>query len=88
LVPCGRERKTLVACGYFRLEYLQTSEPFACGGEGRLQALIILGGDGRLATQAGAEELKIGHAWLLPAAMPARWCRPGSCLRALLCSLP
>jgi mannose-6-phosphate isomerase len=84
----GRERKTLVACAHFRLEYLQASEPFACGGEERLQVLIVVGGDGRLAMEAGDEELKLGQVWLLPASMPARWCRPGAGLRTLLCTLP
>jgi mannose-6-phosphate isomerase len=84
----ARERKTLVTCPYFKLEHVNASEPFACGDEGRLQGLIVVGGDGRLDTEAGAAELKPGHAWVLPATMPAGWCRPGAGLRALLCTLP
>jgi alpha-1,3-rhamnosyl/mannosyltransferase len=86
-VPKGRERRTLVVCAYFKLEYVQATEPFACGGEGRMQVLIVLGGEGRLTTESGTDELKLGDVCLLPASMPARWCRPGRCLRVLLCSM-
>ncbi len=90
LQPAPREKKrtSLVSCAYFRLEYLSASEPFAYGGQGQMQVLIVLGGNGRLATDAGTEELKLGQVWLAPATMPAHWCRPNGGLRALLCTLP
>jgi mannose-6-phosphate isomerase len=89
----GGKRRTLAECVYFKLEYLEleyleAGERFACGGEGRLQVLIVVGGDGRLTVETGVEELMLGQVWLLPASMPARWCRPGRSLRAVLCSLP
>jgi mannose-6-phosphate isomerase len=87
-VAYGRERRTLTECAYFKLEYLEAGEPFACGGEGQLQVLIVVGGDGRLTVETGEEELKLGQVWLLPASMPVCWCRPSRPLRALLCSLP
>jgi len=84
----GTKRKSLVSCAYFKLEFLYANEPFEFGGEGRLQVLIVLGGNGRLATDAGEEEAKLGQVWLAPAAMRAHRCRPNGGLRALLCSLP
>jgi mannose-6-phosphate isomerase len=86
--PKGHERRTLLVCAYFKLEYVQAAEPFAWGGDGRMQVVIVLGGKGRLATESGEEELKLGQVWLLPASMPARWCRPRRGLAALFCTLP
>ena len=55
----GARRQQLVECRYFRLEYVQDSERFACEGDGRLQALIVVRGRGRLETPAGAEALAL-----------------------------
>jgi mannose-6-phosphate isomerase len=85
----GRQRQALVRCPYFELEYVQDGERFACEGDGRLQALIVVRGRGRLETPAGAEALALGQTWLLPAALPEAWCRPeGGDLGVLLCTMP
>jgi mannose-6-phosphate isomerase len=83
----GRQRTPLVRCPYFALEYVQDGEPFACGGEGRLQALVVLRGRGRLSTPAGEDHLRAGQTWLLPASMPRGECRPEGSLGLLVCSL-
>jgi mannose-6-phosphate isomerase len=82
----GRQRQTLVSCPYFTLEYVQDSAPFACGG-GRLQALIVARGRGRLVTPAGEEALTAGQTWLLPAALAEARCRPEGQLSVLLSTL-
>jgi mannose-6-phosphate isomerase len=84
----GLVRQPLVDGAYFELEYLHASESFPVGGHGRLQVLIVLGGSGQLATESANEEMARGQVWLLPAAMPARLCRPEAELKALLCTLP
>jgi mannose-6-phosphate isomerase len=81
-------RDPLVQCPYFILEFLRRSEPLACGGEGRLQALIVLRGRGRWSDFAEGESIQTGQVWLLPAAMPRTWCRPEGNLAALLATLP
>jgi mannose-6-phosphate isomerase len=81
-------RQRLVRCPYFCLDYLQSSQPMPWGGEGRLQAMIVLGGGGRLAAHGQEEALVPGQVWLLPAIMPEAWCLPQPFLRLLLCTLP
>jgi mannose-6-phosphate isomerase len=81
------ERQPLVRCPYFELEYLQSRQPFAVGGQGRLQALIAVRGQGRW-DAAGGEAITAGQAWLLPASLPRVECHPNPVLGALLCTLP
>ncbi len=81
-------RCDLVRCPYFALDYVQDGERFACGGAGRLQALIVVGGRGRLITPAAEEPLTPGQTWLLPASLADAWCRPEGHLAALICTLP
>src|SRR5262249_47435413 len=76
-------RTELVRCKYFALDHVRAREPFRVGG-GTLQALILLGGKGRL----GAEELAVGQTWVLPAALPGATCTPDGSLEALVCALP
>lgn len=76
--------KPLVRCPYFQLDYIQTSQPTPCGGDGCMQVLIVLDGDGHL----GNEELRKGQVWLLPASLPHLEYRPRTCLTALWCRLP
>jgi mannose-6-phosphate isomerase len=83
----GRQRTPLVRCPYFTLEYVQDGKPFGCGGEGRLQALIVLRGRGRLWTPGGEDGLRAGQTWVLPASMPRGECRPEGTLALLVCSL-
>jgi mannose-6-phosphate isomerase len=84
----GRQRQPLVRCPYFTLEYVEDGERFACGGDGRLQALIVVRGRGRLVTPAGEEDLAVGQTWLLPASLREAWCRPEGHLGVLLSTLP
>src|SRR5262249_12072394 len=65
--PSGpAERRRLVECDYFTLDYLHGGEPVACGG-GRLQLLTVVRGQGRLISNGDAEGLTPGQTWLLPA---------------------
>jgi mannose-6-phosphate isomerase len=83
-----RCRQPLVECAYFRLEYLQDTEPIAVGGLGRLQVMLVLRGNGQLATAEEEEGLSAGQTWLLPASMPQAKCRPHPDLGLLICTLP
>jgi mannose-6-phosphate isomerase len=78
----------LVRCPFFHLDYLQSGERFACGGQGRMQMLIVLDGHGRLSTPEADEEVAAGQTWVLPASMPEGSCRPDGPLKTLLCTLP
>jgi mannose-6-phosphate isomerase len=84
----GRWRQVLVQCPYFNLEYVRDQEPVACGGSGRLEALIVVQGQGSWTTAEGEAELRTGQTWVLPATMPRTWYRPESDLGLLLCTLP
>jgi mannose-6-phosphate isomerase len=81
-------RQRLVNCPFFQLEYLHVNAPFTCGGEERLEALILLSGSGRLATDYGEEKVTRGEVWLLPAHMSPQKVHPDAELKALLCTLP
>jgi mannose-6-phosphate isomerase len=81
-------RQRLVACPYFTLEYVRQSEPFTCGGTGRLQVFLVLHGRGRLWTGEGVWELVPGDTLLLPAALDALTCHPEDDLGILLSTLP
>jgi mannose-6-phosphate isomerase len=83
----GRQRVSLVRCPYFVLEYVQDAGRFGCGGDGRLQALMVVRGRGRIGTPAGEEALAVGQTWLLPASLREAWCRPEGTLGVLLCTL-
>jgi mannose-6-phosphate isomerase len=80
-------RLPLVACPYFTLEYVQNHEAFPWGGGGRLQAVLVLHGQGSLETDAGPEPLRPGQTWVLPASCPRLWCRPEPSLGLLLSTL-
>lgn len=82
------EKQLLVQCPYFTLDYVQFREPTALGGTGRLQALVVVRGQARWDGQDGAEPVATGHAWLLPASMPATRIKPEPCVGAVLCTLP
>jgi mannose-6-phosphate isomerase len=82
------ERRRLVQCPYFDLEYVQESRPFVCGGNGGLQSMLVLQGGGRLTTAHAEESLAVGQAWVLPAALPEARCLPIDSMAVLLCTLP
>jgi mannose-6-phosphate isomerase len=85
---CMSERRSLVRCPYFHLDYIQSHEPFRCGRAGRMQVMVVLRGKGRFDADAGEEPLSPGQVWLLPATLSSRSCRPESSLAALVCTLP
>jgi mannose-6-phosphate isomerase len=81
-------RQQLVNSPFFVLDYLQSAEAFPCGGEGRLQALLVLEGEARLLAPGLEEEIALGQVWVFPAAMRPSWCQPKRPVKALLCTLP
>ena len=83
-----RCRQPLVECPYFRLHYLQDTEPISVGGTERMQVVLVLRGQGRLVTPAGEEELRAGQTWVVPASLPQVWCRPQPDLGLLVSTLP
>jgi mannose-6-phosphate isomerase len=87
-VPLGHCRQPLVQCSYFALEYIRDTEPFACGGQGRLQVVVVVEGQGRMTTADGEETLRVGQTWVLPAALSKVWCRPESSLGVVVSTLP
>jgi mannose-6-phosphate isomerase len=89
VIKAGPEQShPLVRCEYFHLDYLSSGEPFACGGSGRLQALVVLAGRGRLTWDSREAPLSAGQVWLLPAKAPAAHCVPDQPLAAMFCTLP
>jgi mannose-6-phosphate isomerase len=86
--PAEESRQSLARCPYFHLEYFHSGRPFPCGGEGRLQVLVVLKGSGVLAAAEGECPLTAGQVWLLPAAMAQGWCRPTPALSVLFSTLP
>ncbi|HKB36001.1 MAG TPA: type I phosphomannose isomerase catalytic subunit [Gemmataceae bacterium] len=87
--PAGKtERRKLVDCSYFTLEYLRSGEPVCCGLRGRLQILTIVRGAGRLVSGGSEEELAPGQTWLLPASVGEACLKPRAGLGVLLSTLP
>src|SRR5262245_45833318 len=87
--PAGpTERRLLVECPYFTLEYLRGGEPIVCGGEGQLQILTVVRGEGRLVAGSTAEELAPGQTWMLPASISEAWLEPREGLGVLLSRVP
>jgi mannose-6-phosphate isomerase len=81
-------RRALVQCPFFHLDYLQSAEPFSAGGTGRLQTLVVLQGNGLLATTEADELVATGQVWVLPAAMPPCQFFPRDTLKVLMSTLP
>jgi mannose-6-phosphate isomerase len=77
-------RRRLTKCRYFQIDYICEKAPFALGGVGRLQALLVLHGKGRL----GRDAVTAGDTLLLPASMRPRTCEPDGPLSLLLAALP
>lgn len=84
----GEVTQRLVACDFFALDYLCRTAPCDLGGHGSMQVVVVLHGEGSLATGEGDRELRVGDSLLLPAAMPPQPCRPRGPLSLLLSSLP
>lgn len=81
-------RQALVRCPYFHLDYISCHDSFPCAGAGRLQALVVLAGKGRLVCKEHNEPVSAGQVWVLPAALSAARCVPEPALSVLLCTLP
>jgi mannose-6-phosphate isomerase len=81
-------RKELVRCPFFHVDFRRETEPFAVGGEGRIQVFLVLRGIGRWGGSKADEEIRTGQVWVVPAAMPRRWCQLRSPLTLLECTLP
>jgi mannose-6-phosphate isomerase len=86
--PGQLQRLPLVRCRYFQLDYVADRVHFACGGGGRLKALLVIRGRGRLVGGQNDEELIAGQSWVLPAALAQVECVPEPFLGVVLCSLP
>lgn len=79
--------RPLVRCPFFHLDYLQEEAAFSCGGEGRLEMLVMTQGEGHWAMPAGELPFRAGEAWLLPATLPRVQCVPTTRLGTLVCTL-
>jgi mannose-6-phosphate isomerase len=80
-------QQPLVSCPFFDLAYESHAEPFP-GPEGtRLQALVILDGEGFLEAPWGEENVTKGHVWVFPAGMTPARLRPEKPMRMLRVSL-
>lgn len=79
-------RQPLCGCGYFELAYWTSGQPMALGGSGRLQAVIVVRGNG--VWQATGEVIQAGQAWIVPAAAPAATCQPRDGLEVIVCTMP
>ncbi len=78
----------LVECPYFNLAYRWESAPFTCGGEGEIEVMIVVRGQGRWQLPDGEEELRAGQTWVVPAALPRTVCIPEPGMGFLTCTLP
>jgi mannose-6-phosphate isomerase len=74
-----------VRCQYFNVDRVRHASAFALGGAGRLQALIVTAGQGRL---DNGEFVMAGDAWVLPARMSRMTLHVDEALGGLLCTLP
>jgi mannose-6-phosphate isomerase len=84
----GAVRQRLVSCRYFLLDYVRQSEPFTCGGAGRLRVLVALHGRGALESGGERYSLTAGDTLLLPAALEDATCYPERPLGLLVATLP
>jgi mannose-6-phosphate isomerase len=77
--------QALVRCRYFHVDYAAWKERAPLGGNGKLQAAVIVSGRGRW---SNGQAVTTGQVWVLPAAMPPTWCEPDGTLAAMVCTLP
>jgi mannose-6-phosphate isomerase len=80
--------QSLVRCRYFHLDYVRQKEPFSLVGEGRMRAVMVLHGRGKLRWPGGQESLAVGDTVLLPAALPEVLVSPRGPLGLLTSTLP
>jgi mannose-6-phosphate isomerase len=84
----GPAWQELVRCPYFTLEYVRQTEPFTCGGTGRLQVLIVLHGHGQLTASGQRRDLRPGDVLVLPADLERISYVPKGPVGLLLSTLP
>jgi mannose-6-phosphate isomerase len=80
------QRQALCSCPYFELEYVASGQAIQLGGQGRLQAWIVIEGSG--VWETSQQPVSVGQVWVVPASAPAMECRPQEMLGGILCSLP
>jgi mannose-6-phosphate isomerase len=80
--------QSLVRCRYFHLDYARKEQPFFLGGEGQMQAVMVLHGQGRLFSPCGQDNLVPGDTLLLPAALSEVLVSPQGPLGLLISTLP
>jgi mannose-6-phosphate isomerase len=81
-------RQQLAQCRYFHLEFWRDMAPFAVGGQGQLQLLIVVAGQGNLNAAQAALPLAPGQVCVLPASSAQVVCEPDASLSCLICTLP
>ena len=81
------EKKSLVDCPYFSMEYIGTSQQLPLL-EAQTQCLMVVRGDGFLHWDSHSEPLQTGQVWLLPAQRGNVVCQPNRDVGLLLCTLP
>jgi mannose-6-phosphate isomerase len=81
------ERQELVRCPHFLIEHYHVAADVALGS-GKLRALIVIDGVGRLTLPAGEEKLAGSDVVVLPASLPPVRIRADKPLSLLLCTLP
>lgn len=76
---------TQIRCPYFAVDCVRHDTTFTLGGVGRLQALIVTDGQGRL---DNGDFVMAGDAWILPASLPSTILHVETPIAGLLCTLP
>jgi mannose-6-phosphate isomerase len=84
-VTWSAETQPLARCPSFEIDAIRHTGDVRLGGGGRLQALIVAEGHGRL---DNGEYFLPGDVWILPATMPVQRFHLEATLRGLLCTLP
>lgn len=79
--PLPDQAQCLVACRFFNVAYLQGTKPIVLGGEGVLQAAIVLYGAGHFGADQACGK---GETWVIPAAAAPIALKPGAGGMALL----
>jgi mannose-6-phosphate isomerase len=74
-----------IRCPYFAVDRVRHDSDFDLGGVGRLQALIVTEGQGRL---DNGDFVMAGDAWVLPASLPSTILHVETPIAGLLCTLP
>jgi mannose-6-phosphate isomerase len=82
------QRLELVRCPFFHLDYVAAVNPLDLSGQGSMQALIVLRGQGKLSFGDTVELLMAGQTWVFPACMPTARLAPRPHLSCLVCTLP